>query len=85
MMSEDDRTITVKYFAALREQAGRREQEVETGAETPRELFRELKHQHPFDLAEEHMRVSINSTMADWDDAIETGDEVSFLPPVSGG
>ena len=32
-----------------------------------------------------HIRVAINQEFASWDAALQAGDELAFLPPISGG
>ena len=79
------RALNVQYFALLREQAGRREEVVTTGAATPRELFAELASRHHFTLAPEHLKVAVNSEFTDWSRPLTAGDHVVFIPPVAGG
>jgi len=77
--------LTVQYFALLREQAGRREEALESAAGTPRELYQELRQRYPFTLGSEVLRVAVNSEFADWSTQLRTGDTVVFIPPVAGG
>jgi MoaD family protein len=77
--------VTVRYFAAFREAAGRESETVETGASTPRALFAECQARHDELLAWERSLVAINDEMADWDSGIDEGDEILFFPPVAGG
>ena len=79
------RELRVQYFALLREQAGRRDEAVTTGAPTPRELFAELSARHGFTLAPEHLKVAVNSEFSDWSRPLAAGDHVVFIPPVAGG
>src|SRR5690348_15106894 len=83
--SEDLRHLTVQYYAALREQAGRREESLTTAARTPRELYAELRTRYPFSLAPEMLRVAINAEFRDWSTPLADGDRVVFIPPVAGG
>jgi sulfur-carrier protein len=77
--------IVVRYFASLRDAAGRDEQKVETSAANADALFHELRAQHGFDWPTDRLRVAINGAFADWSTRLADGDEVVFLPPVSGG
>lgn len=77
--------INVQYYALLREQAGRSSESLVTTAGTPRELFHELKGRYPFSLAPEMLRVAVNSEFGDWDQRLNKGDSVVFIPPVAGG
>lgn len=83
--SANPRELKVQYFALLREQAGRRDEAVVTGAATPRELFAELAARHGFTLGTEHLKVAVNTEFADWSRPLAAGDTVVFIPPVAGG
>jgi molybdopterin-guanine dinucleotide biosynthesis protein A len=77
--------LTVQYYALLREQAGRREEALESSAANARELYAELAARYPFTLPAELLRVAINAEFADWSAPLHEGDEVVFIPPVAGG
>lgn len=84
-MSRATRKIRVHYYAVLREQAGRSEEELLTSAATPADLYAELKHRHSFGLAREQLKVAVNSEFADWSATLADDDAVVFIPPVAGG
>jgi molybdopterin-guanine dinucleotide biosynthesis protein A len=77
--------LRVQYFALLREQAGLREESVETRARSPRELYEQLRTRHGFTLAPDLLRVSVNAEFGDWSQPLVDGDAVVFIPPVAGG
>lgn len=77
--------IKIKYFAALKEQAGRAQESIETEAKTAREVFQEMKEKYGFKLDLCHTRLALNDEFRDFDALIEDGDEVVFIPPVAGG
>jgi molybdopterin-guanine dinucleotide biosynthesis protein A len=79
------RRLNVRYFALLREQAGRSSEELETQATTPRELYEELRRRRGLTLAPEFLRVAVNDEFGDWRSPLSDGDTVVFLPPVAGG
>ena len=79
------RRLQVRYFAMLREQAGRSTEELETQATTPRELYEELRRRRGLTLAPEFLRVAVNDEFGDWRSPLADGDTVVFLPPVAGG
>jgi molybdopterin converting factor subunit 1 len=79
------RSITVQYFALLREQAKRSEENVRTAAADPAALFAELRARHGFSIAREALKVAVNDDFARWDTALRDGDRVVFIPPVAGG
>jgi molybdopterin-guanine dinucleotide biosynthesis protein A len=79
------RPLKVRYFALLREQAGRSEEALESAAATPRELYAELQQRHGLKLAPEFLRVAVNDEFGSWTQPLKPGDTVAFLPPVAGG
>jgi len=80
-----DKHIKIQYYAILREQAGRSDESVVTGANTPRDLYNELKSRYPFSLAPEMLRVAVNAEFSEWSQRLSDGDSVVFIPPVAGG
>ena len=79
------RHLRVRYFAVLREQAGRSSEELETQASTPGELYEELRRRRGLTLTREFLRVAVNDEFSDWRSLLADGDTVVFLPPVAGG
>ena len=76
--------VTVLYFASLRDAAGIASETVEAGADL-RALYDMLRVRHGFALPQERLRVAVDGEFARWDDAVRSGSEVAFIPPVSGG
>lgn len=79
--------ITVKLFARLRDIAGTAElvRDVEAGA-TVTDLWRQLATEFPAIASyERSISVAVNADYARRNQALSDGDEVAFLPPVSGG
>ena len=85
MSRSRSKTITVRYFAMFRENAGTDAETVESTASTAAELFTALRSRHGSEEPLGHCKVAINDRMASWDDAIEDGDTVLLFPPVAGG
>jgi molybdopterin converting factor subunit 1 len=82
-------TIRVKvlFFGRLKEVAGRSEDALEVSeAATIEQLFALCVERHP-ELAKfrSSLVASLNQEFAAWDTPLHSGDEVAFLPPVSGG
>jgi len=77
--------LNVLYFASLRDAAGTDSEHIDIAAGDARALYAELKRRHRFALAPERLRVAVNGAFAPWERALADGDEVAFLPPVSGG
>lgn len=77
--------IKVRYYAILREQAGKSEEALTTDAPTPAGVFAELKRRYPFTLDEKQLKVAINTEFSEWHTPLKDGDNVVFIPPVAGG
>ena len=79
--------MTVRLFARLRDIAGASElaREIQPGA-TIRSVWRQLAGEYP-ELAHYERSISsaVNADYARMDQILREGDEVAFLPPVSGG
>ena len=73
------------YFASLADRAGCSGETIDSIAPDPAALYDEVAARHGFVLARARVRVAINGRFADWRQSLEPGDEVVFLPPVSGG
>jgi len=80
-----EKAIRVQYYALLREQAGRSDETLTTGARDAGELYTELRQRYPFTLPMEMLRVAINAEFGEWSQPLEAGDVVVFIPPVAGG
>jgi molybdopterin-guanine dinucleotide biosynthesis protein A len=79
------RRLNVRYFALLREQAGRGAEALQTEARTPQELYAQLQRDRGLQLAPQFLRVAVNDEFGDWLQPLSDGDTVAFLPPVAGG
>ena len=79
--------IRVLFFGQLQEITGvtQEDAELSEGARV-NDLFERYGRRFP-KLAEFRgsIATSVNQEYADWRQPLETGDEVAFLPPVSGG
>ena len=74
--------LRICLFAALREQAGWSERNWPFApATTPRQLWQALQLPGRLDA----LRVAINQEFAHPEAPLQPGDEVAFLPPISGG
>jgi len=80
-------TLTVRYFAALRDQMGKAEEEVEYDASTPRQLIDWLTERdgRAALLGEPFVRIIVNQDIVAADHALNPGDDIAFCPPFSGG
>jgi molybdopterin synthase sulfur carrier subunit len=75
----------VLYFAALGEAAGCAGEAWPATAATPRALYAELRARHGFAFDADRLRVAVNGAFAGWERPLTDGDEIVFVPPVSGG
>lgn len=79
--------ITVQYFARLHDLAKQREWTCEVGdGATVMDVWRACEAAHPgVALLGGRVSCAVNSDFAAFDTPVRDGDEVAFLPPVSGG
>ena len=76
-------TISVKYFASLREQLGRSEDQIEfLDNLTVDALWNMATNNH---ARPDTLLVAINQEYAQFNDLVSDHDEVAFFPPVTGG
>jgi molybdopterin synthase sulfur carrier subunit len=82
-------TLTLRYFAWLRERVGGPSETVETGAATVGELVEELRRREEryavafADLRA--VRVAVDQELADMGAPLAGVREVAFFPPMTGG
>ena len=79
--------VAVKFFGSLREAVGAKELDVELPEGAMLSELRELlAERHPaLEQLGERLAASVNLELAPLETALRDGDEVAFLPPVSGG
>ena len=82
-------TLTLRYFAWLRERIGKPSEEVETEATTVAGLVEELRGRdeaHALAFADlRSVRVAIDQQLAEIGAPIGGAREVAFFPPMTGG
>ncbi len=82
-------TLTILYFAWLRERIGEPRETVQTGASTVADLVEELRAKDDryalafSDLAA--VRVALDQELSDFDAPLAGVREVAFFPPMTGG
>jgi molybdopterin converting factor subunit 1 len=79
--------VRAKLFARLREQAGVDSIDVglASGA-TVADVYEAIRRDHPgLEPDRRLIRPALNRSFAEWDATVREGDEVAFIPPVSGG
>lgn len=78
-------TITVRYFAALREQRGLSVETLDVDCSSPAALYSELRRNGTVTLPLELVRFAVNGAYVDSQHPLHEGDEVVLIPPVAGG
>jgi len=79
--------VRARLFARLREQAGAETEllEVPDGS-TVADVYETLRSKHPaLESDRKAVRAALNQEFKDWSAKVADGDEVAFIPPVSGG
>jgi sulfur-carrier protein len=76
-------TITVKFFASLREEMGKSEVQLKaTDSLTVAQVWAQVCDNAPLP---EHILIAINQEYSEQNALVKEGDEVAFFPPVTGG
>ena len=82
-------TLTILYFAWLRERIGQPRETLETGATTVADLVEELRaREERYALAFSDLRavrVALDQELAEFDAPLDGVREVAFFPPMTGG
>lgn len=75
--------IQVRFFASLKEQLGKPEQNVNAeGIQTVEDVWKRVSQEQ---FLPEHILSAVNMDYADANTPVSDGDEVAFFPPVTGG
>jgi molybdopterin converting factor subunit 1 len=79
--------VRARLFARLREQAGTETEIIELpGGATLADVYDALRQNHPaLEANRNAVRAALNQEFKEWDAQVADGDEVAFIPPVSGG
>ena len=80
-----EKTITLSYFAQLRELTGTASESHTTSSVTPAGVFEEMRAKYQISLKRKGMMVAINGDFTDWSHPLAEGEELVFIPPVAGG
>jgi molybdopterin converting factor subunit 1 len=78
--------VRVRFFARLRELVGHETEalQVPPGSHL-KDVYETLRARHAALPACGSVRGALNQEFADWNAVVADGDEVAFIPPVSGG
>ncbi len=77
--------LRLLFLGRLQDLAGAGEQMVRAEAATVAKLIAGLDPLLAAELASERVRIAVNGAVVGRDAVLRDGDEVAFLPPVSGG
>lgn len=78
-------TVTVRYYARLKEEAGLAEETIDTAAATVDALWNELVDRHGFTLEARLIKAAQAEEFCPWTAPLVPGALVVFMPPVAGG
>lgn len=84
-MSLPEISIKIRYFASLRDARGLAMERRTIPVVSATELYRDLQDAYKFRLDPSEVRVAINGRFAPMQTQLCHGDELAFIPPVSGG
>lgn len=79
------KTVTIRYFAVLRERRGIAIEQKTTSCETVGELVETLIAEHRLGLPPALIRVAIDHEFVDPTNPVREGSELVLIPPVAGG
>ena len=77
--------VRLLYFASLRDAAGCEEDMLDVASMSLAQLYEGARIRHGFAFSRDRLRVARNGAFAHWNEVIVDGDEIAFIPPVSGG
>lgn len=75
----------VLLFGKLTQEAGSSFLELESAADTPRQLYAELQQLYSLTVPLSALRVAMDEEFAALDDALDTASTIAFMPPMAGG
>lgn len=77
--------LRLRYFASLRDAAGTDVEEIDVIDADATRVYAAAAARHRFTLPRARIRLAVNGEIVDWTKTLHAGDELVFLPPVSGG
>jgi molybdopterin synthase sulfur carrier subunit len=79
------KSVEVRYFALLRELAGKEREILKINCETYGELYCQLADRYSFSLPLAMIQVAVDDEFSQLDQPISDGVKIVFIPPVAGG
>jgi molybdopterin converting factor subunit 1 len=77
--------VNVLYFAQLKQRRGCATESVDTTAATIADLYHFLDKKHSLVMPLNQLKAARNEAFCPVDTALEEGDTIAFMPPMSGG
>lgn len=78
-------TIKVLYFAQLADLAGKTEESLVVDNTSAEALFEQVKASYSFPHNFSQLQVAINHQLSAHQTPLQDGDQIAFLPPMTGG
>ena len=79
------KNVVIRYFALVGARRGTQTEAYATEAATARQLLHEIQKNGHIPLTTNIVKAAINDEFVDWDAPIQDGDQITLLPPFSGG
>ena len=83
--SPDQIHVALTYFAILHQKRGLDSESLFISPQSVSELYSSLDSEHRFGLDHALVRYAVNGRYVDGTHIAEEGDQIVFIPPVSGG
>jgi molybdopterin converting factor subunit 1 len=78
--------VRVRFLARLRDLTGKDTEELKAPADwCVSDVYDAMRVTYPALPPRDSIRAAVNHEFADWNSRVSKGDEVAFIPPVSGG
>lgn len=78
-------TIKILFFAQFADLAGKTEESRPLTLPHPESLYEQLKQEYGFPHPFKQIQVAINHQLSAHNTPLSDGDEIAFLPPMTGG
>ena len=79
------KTLTLQYFAQLKDITQKESETIQTTATTASGLYEQLRKSYAFPYKQKQLMLAINDEFANWEHPLTDKDNVVFIPPVAGG
>lgn len=79
------KSISIRYFALLREERGTDSEDLTVDCHTYRDLYEHLKEKHKLSLSSQMIQVAVDDEFCRMSDPVREHAKIVFIPPVAGG